>query len=70
MSRPRYLHDVDAVNEYGGSSWRKFLARLQGEISKRGTIDVLRHGISHGCIDPRPARRRDANFAEESKWRE
>ena len=27
---------------------RKFLARLQGEISKRGTIDVLRHGIDHG----------------------
>lgn len=27
---------------------RKFLARLQGEISKRGTIDVLRHGIKHG----------------------
>jgi len=28
---------------------RKFLARLQGEISKRGTIDVLRHGIKHGA---------------------
>ena len=27
---------------------RKFLARLQGEISKRGTIDVLRRGIDHG----------------------
>jgi len=27
---------------------RRFLARLQGEISKRGTIDVLRHGIKHG----------------------
>lgn len=27
---------------------RKFLARLQGEISKRGTIDVLRHGMKHG----------------------
>ena len=30
---------------------RKFLARLQGEISKRGTIDVLRHGIKHGAYD-------------------
>jgi type I restriction enzyme R subunit len=29
---------------------RKFLARLQGEISKRGTIDVLRHGIKHGPV--------------------
>jgi type I restriction enzyme, R subunit len=27
---------------------RKFLARQQGEISKRGVIDVLRHGIKHG----------------------
>ena len=27
---------------------RRFLARLQGEISKRGTIDVLRKGIKHG----------------------
>ena len=27
---------------------RKFLARLQGEISKRGAIDVLRYGIKHG----------------------
>lgn len=27
---------------------RAFLARLQGEVSKRGTIDVLRHGIKHG----------------------
>ena len=30
---------------------RKFLARLQGEITKRGTIDVLRHGIKHGPHD-------------------
>jgi type I restriction enzyme, R subunit len=27
---------------------RKVLARLQGEITKRGVIDVLRHGIKHG----------------------
>ena len=27
---------------------RKFLARLQGEITKRGTIDVLRNGVKHG----------------------
>ena len=31
-----------------GPTRRKFLARLQGEISKRGTIDVLRKGIKHG----------------------
>ncbi|MCC7014978.1 MAG: type I restriction endonuclease subunit R [Planctomycetes bacterium] len=27
---------------------QKFLARLQGEIAKRGVIDVLRHGVKHG----------------------
>ena len=27
---------------------RKFLARLQGETTKRGTIDVLRNGVRHG----------------------
>ena len=32
-----------------GPTRRKFLARLQGEIGKRGTIDVLRHGIKHGA---------------------
>jgi type I restriction enzyme R subunit len=26
---------------------QKFLARLQGEIAKRGVIDVLRHGVKH-----------------------
>ncbi len=31
-----------------GPMRQKFLARLQGEITKRGTIDVLRHGIKHG----------------------
>ena len=29
---------------------RKFLARLRGEISRRGTIDVLRNGIRHGAL--------------------
>ena len=27
---------------------RRFLARLQGEVTKRGTIDVLRNGVKHG----------------------
>ena len=31
-----------------GPARRKFLARLQGQIGKRGTIDVLRHGVKHG----------------------
>jgi type I restriction enzyme R subunit len=39
------------VLDLGGDSpiRRKFLARLQGEISKRGTIDVLRHGVKDGA---------------------
>ncbi|MDX8411023.1 MAG: type I restriction endonuclease subunit R [Mariprofundaceae bacterium] len=38
-----------AALDEDGPVRRKFLARLQGEISKRGTIDVLRHGIRHGA---------------------
>ncbi|AKS43217.1 type I restriction endonuclease subunit R [Wenzhouxiangella marina] len=34
-----------------GPTRRKFLARLQGEITRRGTIDVLRRGIKHGPND-------------------
>ncbi len=30
---------------------RKFLARLQGEVTRRGTIDILRHGLKHGAHD-------------------
>lgn len=33
------------------SARQKFLARLQGEISKRGIIDVVRNGIKHGPLD-------------------
>jgi len=35
--------------ESDGPTRRQFLARLQGEISKRGVIDVLRNGIKHGA---------------------
>ncbi len=31
-----------------GPTRRKLLARLQGEVTRRGTIDVLRHGLKHG----------------------
>ncbi|QDU09644.1 type I restriction endonuclease subunit R [Gimesia aquarii] len=34
--------------ETDGPTRRKFQARLQGEITKRGTIDVLRNGLKHG----------------------
>ena len=32
-----------------GPTRRKFLARLQGEISAKGVIHVLRHGLKHGA---------------------
>ncbi|HEV7280403.1 MAG TPA: type I restriction endonuclease subunit R [Pirellulaceae bacterium] len=31
-----------------GMARQKFLARLQGEIGRRGVIDVLRHGVKYG----------------------
>ena len=34
--------------EDDGPARRKFLARLQGEVSKRGLIDVLRKGVKDG----------------------
>lgn len=40
---------VDAADLLNSSATRqKFLARLQGEVAKRGVIDVLRNGIKHG----------------------
>ena len=40
--------DALALNE-DGPIRRRFLARLQGEISKRGIVDVLRKGVAHGA---------------------
>ncbi len=37
-----------------GPTRRKFLARLQGEITKRGVIDVLRNGRQARAASPRP----------------
>ena len=42
--------DSLALSE-GGPTRRAFLTRLQGEIAKRGTIDVLRNGIKHRALD-------------------
>lgn len=40
---------IDALDLNGTSNVRaKALARIQGEITKRGVIDVLRKGIDHG----------------------
>ena len=45
-TQPDVCEALDLGQE--GPTRRKFLARLQGEISKRGTIDVLRNGLKHG----------------------
>jgi type I restriction enzyme, R subunit len=43
--------DVAAVLdlEHDGPTRRNFLARMQGAITKRGVIDVLRGGLKHGA---------------------
>jgi type I restriction enzyme R subunit len=33
-----------------GPNRTQFLHRLQGEITKRGVIDILRHGVKHGPV--------------------
>jgi len=45
-TQPEVWDTLDLAQD--GPTRRKFLARLQGEITKRGTIDVLRHGVKHG----------------------
>ncbi|HXF07908.1 MAG TPA: type I restriction endonuclease subunit R [Candidatus Acidoferrales bacterium] len=45
-TQPQVCEALDLDQD--GPTRRKFLARLQGEVSKRGTIDVLRHGLKHG----------------------
>ena len=34
-----------------GPARRKFLARVQRQISRRGIVDVLRHGVKHGPLE-------------------
>lgn len=41
---------IGKYNDTQGMARQKFLARLQGEINRRGTIDVLRSGIKHGAL--------------------
>ena len=46
-TQPEAASELDLSND--SPRRRKFLARLQGEIKKRGTIEVLRGGIRHGA---------------------
>ena len=49
--RETQAHAAESLSlDEDGPTRRKFLARLQGEITKRGTIDVLRHGLKHGPV--------------------
>jgi type I restriction enzyme R subunit len=45
-TQPKVAESLDLNND--SPTRRKFLARLQGEISKRGVIDILRHGVKDG----------------------
>lgn len=46
-SQPAVAEAVQLTED--GPARRKFLARLQGEITKRGVVDVLRKGLQHGA---------------------
>lgn len=48
-TQPKGVHALDLYQD--SPTRRKFLGRLQGEISKRGVIDVLRNGVKHGAHD-------------------
>ncbi len=45
-TQPQVADGVDLGQD--SPARRKFLARLQGEITKQGVIDILRHGVKHG----------------------
>ena len=46
FNKPKLVEALDLKN--ASPTRQKFLARLQGEVTKRGIIDVLRNGIKHG----------------------
>lgn len=46
-TQPNVFNQLGIETE--GPARLKFLARLQGEIAKRGVVDVLRKGIQHGA---------------------
>ncbi|MEL7335690.1 MAG: type I restriction endonuclease, partial [Planctomycetota bacterium] len=47
-TQPKAFEQLGIENE--GASRTKFLHRVQGEIGKRGVVDVLRKGIKHGPV--------------------
>jgi type I restriction enzyme, R subunit len=47
-TQPRAVEALEIANE--GIKRTQFLHRIQGEIAKRGVVDVLRKGVSHGPV--------------------
>jgi type I restriction enzyme R subunit len=47
-TQPKAARTLELSQE--GPKRTQFLHRLQGEIAKRGVIDVLRHGVKHGPV--------------------
>ncbi|RLB90758.1 MAG: type I restriction endonuclease subunit R, partial [Deltaproteobacteria bacterium] len=47
-TQPKAAHALELSED--GPMRTQFLHRLQGEIAKRGVIDVLRHGVKHGPV--------------------
>ena len=45
-TQPKVAATLDLGSD--SNTRRQFLARLQGEVNKRGTIEVLRNGVNHG----------------------
>ena len=48
-TQPKVAEALDLGND--SPTRRQFLARLQGQITRRGTIDVIRKGVKHGPHD-------------------
>jgi type I restriction enzyme R subunit len=46
LTQPKVAEALDLDSD--SPTRRKFLARLQGEVSKRGVVEVLRNGLQHG----------------------
>lgn len=47
-TQPEHFEDLGITTD--SPERKKFLNRLQGEVAKRGVIDVLRNGIKHGPV--------------------
>jgi type I restriction enzyme, R subunit len=47
-TQPEIVEQLGIASD--GPTRLKFLARLQGEIAKRGVVDILRKGIQHGSV--------------------